>query len=340
MTETRVIKRKKRGAGLLVIAGLALLIMAVAFAGYFTLSGGPAKDVVVIINKGASSSDIAAVLADHDVIENAFLFKFYIRRQDAQDRLQAGEYNLKTGMSYSEALAALLKGPAAKHYTVLIPEGLTVAKTAEAVAKASPIKESDFVDAARADLYDYDFLQDAYENSLEGYLFPKTYTITDKTTAKDMINMMLRQFKTETEGLDLSYASQRGLGLGQVVIAASIIETEVKIPDERPLVSAVIYNRLAREMYLQMCSTVEFALPERKDELSYIDLEYESPYNTYLHPGLPPGPIASPGLASLLAAAQPAPVDYLYYVLTGSDGSHTFTASYDEFAKVKEERGL
>jgi UPF0755 protein len=123
--------------------------------------------------------------------------------------------------------------------------------------------------------------------------------------------------------------------LPQLVIMASIVERETKLAKERPLVSSVIYNRLDRDMRLDMCSTIEYVLKEHKLRLSYADLEIDSPYNTYRHAGLPPGPIASPGLASLQAAAGPARTSYLYYVLTGTDGSHTFARTSAEFARAK-----
>jgi UPF0755 protein len=123
----------------------------------------------------------------------------------------------------------------------------------------------------------------------------------------------------------------------EVVIIASLIEEEARIPEDRPKVAAVIYNRLAREMNLQIDATVLYALPRHKERLTYEDLETPSPYNTYLHPGLPPTPIASPGLASLEAALQPADADYLYYVVIDDSGRHAFTASYEEFLRFKEQ---
>lgn len=298
------------------------------------------QKVTVTIKPGSSSGEIASVLAGNGVVNNSFLFKLYIGRQNAQQGLQAGEYELETGMSFSAALAVLLKGPAVKLYKVTTPEGLTVEQTAAMVAANCPIKKDDFLAANDKAKYKFDFLSDISGNSLEGYLFPKTYTVRQKTSAEDLTATMLKQFGEETSVLDMSLAEKRGLSLYQIVVIASIIEKEVKIPEERPLVAAVIYNRLDKGMYLQMDATVEYALPEHKEALSYQDLEIESPYNTYKYPGLPPGPICSPGMASLEAALKPAPVDYLYYVLIGEDGSHFFTNNYEEFAKIKKEKGI
>jgi UPF0755 protein len=332
--------KKKNGYGRFFTALAALALVLVIAVGIVYIWPTPMQDVKITIKPGSSSADIAGVLADNGVIKNAILFKLYISRKNAGEKLQAGEYNLQTGMSFSEALIALLKGPDIKYFKITAPEGLTVAQTADTVAASSPIKKDDFLAAAIKSKYKFDFLKEIPGEDLEGFLFPKTYTITDKTTAEDLINMMLKQFQIETSVLDMSLAEKRGMTIYQVVIVGSIIEKEVKLSQERPLVAAVIYNRLDQGMYLQMCATVEYALPEHKEALSYEDLETESPYNTYLHPGLPPGPIASPGLASLEAALKPSPVDYLYYVLTGEDGTHSFTNSYEEFAKIKAEKGL
>lgn len=332
--------KKKNGYGRFFAALAVLVVILVIVVGVVYIWPTPQQDVTVTIKPGSSSAEIAAVLADNGVVKNAVLFKLFIAREKAGEKLQAGQYNLRTGMSFEEALKALLDGPDVKYYKITTPEGLTLDQTADTVAAKSPIKKKDFLAAADKSKYNFSFLKDVPGDSLEGFLFPKTYTISDKTTAEDLVKMMLKQFQIETSVLDMSFAEKRGLTIYQVVIIASIIEKEVKLPQERSLVAAVIYNRLDKGMYLQMCATVEYALPEHKESLSYQDLEVESPYNTYKYPGLPPGPIASPGLASMEAALKPAPVDYLYYVLTGEDGSHTFTNSYDEFSKIKAEKGL
>jgi UPF0755 protein len=148
--------------------------------------------------------------------------------------------------------------------------------------------------------------------------------------------MLLNQFKADTSSIDWSKTQALGITPYKAVITASLIEREAAVDDERPLVAAVIFNRLKKDMLLQIDATVQYALPEWKDVLTYDDLKVDSPYNTYLHKGLPPGPICSPGLASLEAALNPANVDYLYYVATGN-GRHFFTSDYNEFLRVKNE---
>jgi UPF0755 protein len=293
----------------------------------------------VVIKPGSSTSEIAEVLTEAGVVDNAWQFKLYIKRNKAETKIKAGEYHLKTGLSYKDALTLLLKGPKTRYYSITIPEGFTLKEIADVVGSKTSISKQEFLTFAGKDYYDLSFLSEIPSDSLEGYLFPKTYLITERMNAHDVIKMMLLQFQKEVSPLDFTWAKGRNLSLHQVITVASMIEKEVKIQEERSEVAAVIYNRLNKGMLLQIDATVQYALPERKPQLSYDDLKVPSLYNTYLNPGLPPGPIASPGLASIQAALKPANVDYLFYVLTGEDGSHTFTSSYEEFSRIKEERG-
>jgi len=148
--------------------------------------------------------------------------------------------------------------------------------------------------------------------------------------------MMLDAFDANIAKVDLTYARSKNLDVYDVAIIASILERETKLPKEFPLVSSVIYNRLQKPMRLQLCATVLYTLPEGTTKLTEKDLETRSPYNTYIRDGLPPGPISNPGLAALQAAANPAKTSYLYYVLTGKDGSQTFAETYEEFLKAKQ----
>lgn len=300
----------------------------------------PGNPVTVEVPSGAGTAEIARMLADAGVIENAAMFRLRARIDGVDGKLRSGVYELETGMSYQAVVDALLVGPPVAFVTVTVPEGLTVAQTAERFESAAGIPAAEFVELAsrQASSFaaDHPYLATAYGGSLEGFLFPKTYRVVEGATARDVIEMMLDQFDTEIAAVDLSYPTSRGMDLHEVVTVASIIEREARLDEERPLVSSVIYNRLDRGMRLEMCATVEYLLPGTRPRLTYEDLKIDSPYNTYLYEGLPPGPIASPGLASLQAAAAPAKTKYLYYVLTGEDGSHTFAETYAEFLRAKE----
>jgi len=299
------------------------------------------RPVTVEIPEGAGSADIARLLGEAGVVENSTLFRLRVRLDGVDSSLRSGTYELMTGMEYEAVVARLTDAPPVVDFTtVTIPEGLTIEQTAQRFEEGAGIPASEFIALAEgqsmAFAAEHPYLAEAYQNSLEGYLFPKTYDVIAGSTAADVIEMMLVQFDKEVAAVDLAAAETKNLTLNDVVIIASIIEREARLDAERPLVGSVIHNRLKRDMRLEMCATVEYLLPGTRPRLTNDDLKIDSPYNTYLYAGLPPGPIASPGLASLQAAAAPADTDYLFYVLTGEDGSHTFTATYSEFLKAKE----
>jgi UPF0755 protein len=316
--------------GLLLIAALFIALCV----HYFYPSRGE-EPVHVVIEEGESASQIAAKLHDNRVITSATLFRILSWLQGKQGDFKPGSYIFYTGMHYGEVFAMLEAGP---DYQVrlTVPEGLTVEQTAARVAQATMVSEQEFVAAATGGDYGVAIIPQQNQDNLEGFLFPKTYELQADTAAREVVETLLAQFEAETANLDWGAAGELGVSPYEVVIVASLIEREAVLDEERPLVAAVIYNRLRIDMLLQIDATVQYALPEWKDALTYDDLKTPSPYNTYLHKGLPPAPICSPGLASIKAALSPAGADYLYYVATG-DGGHFFTADYNEFLRVKEE---
>lgn len=323
------------------IAFISLAVLAAVFLIFLLLflssADSPGRKVTIVIPRGATVSQIGEILAERKVVKNSLAFRLVVEYKKMGGRLMAGEYELREGMTYQEALGALRRGPVLRFYTVTIPEGLTIEQTGEILASKTDVGLDEFRTLAEEGFkFDYDFLRSNLSASLEGYLFPKTYEVKPETGARAMINVMLRQFEKETTSLDWKQAEARGLTSFQVVIIASLIEKEARVPSERELISAVIHNRLRARIPLQIDATVQYALPSWKKKLTYEDLKVDSPYNTYLHGGLPPGPISNPGLASMEAALKPAAVDYLYYLVTGEDGSHTFTSSYQEFLRLKQ----
>jgi UPF0755 protein len=340
-------RSRRRTLGAVVALVMVLLLVGVpAFAAYRILfvpeTAGitPGVSVRVEIPAGAGTAEIARLLADAGVIENASMFRLRARLEGIDGKLRTGIYDLTTGMSYDAAVETLLVGPPLKYVTVTIPEGFTVEQIAARLEEATGIAAEEIVAlgygqaATFADRHPY--LADAYDGSLEGFLFPKTYRIVEGSSAADVIELMLNQFDTELASVDLSYANELGLSLSDVVTIASMVEREARVADERPLVASVIYNRLEKGMRLEIDATIEYVIKENRPRLLLSDLEIDSPYNTYRNAGLPPGPIASPGLASLQAAAEPADTAFIYYVLTSADGSHTFTETYEEFLIAKE----
>jgi UPF0755 protein len=337
-------RRRRRIPGALIavavavalVAALGVTIWAILFRAQTDVP--PGRQVTVEIPRGADTARIADRLARAGVIPNALMFRLRTRLTAEDARFKAGEYRLATGMDYSAVVAALEEGPAEVVFTVPIPEGFTVDQIAERLQARARIPAAEFRELASKHAAEFvaghPFLQTNHTPSLEGYLFPKTYRIKRGTSARAAVEMMLDQFGKETEGVSLTYANARGLDLHQVVTMASMIEREARVRKDRPLIASVIYNRLRLGMRLQIDATVQYVLGN-KPRLLTRDLKVNSPYNTYIRKGLPPGPIANPGLSSLKAAAKPAETDYIYYVLTGADGSHTFTTNAKDFEAAK-----
>jgi UPF0755 protein len=319
---------------------LAMLVAAGAVA-WWTLyraesSVAPGRSVQVEIPKGASSADVAMLLATPGVVANPNMFTLRSRLLGAGGDLKPGVYELKTGSDYDGVIRALQAGPKITYFTVAIPEGWTIDRIAARVEDKTGVSAAEFSRLAKQDAreFDFPFLADNHTGSLEGYLFPKTYRVREGTSAADIIHMMLKQYGKEIVAVDYSYARSRNLTPHEVLTIASIIEREASVAKDRPLVASVIYNRLRAKMRLQLDSTVMYVIGNR-EKLFLRDLKVVSPYNTYLHAGLPPGPIASPGLASIQAAARPATSKYVYYIMDHKDGSQSFTATYAEFLRLK-----
>jgi UPF0755 protein len=300
------------------------------------VNAADATVVSVSIPEGAGTRAIAEILEDADLIRNKTLFRLKSRADGLDGRYKAGVYSFTRDMPMRRIMAELEAGTNAETNRFTIPEGLTAAQTAETLAKAGLVLAADFMrEAETGDFSTYRFLDGA--GGLEGYLYPETYDVYANATARDLIDRMLAHFdKLFTEEC-YGKAEAMHLSVNEIVTIASLIERETRVPEERALVASVIKNRLDKGMPLQIDASVQYALGEQKERLSYADLEIDSPYNTYKIAGLPPGPICSPRIECIEAALNPADTDYLYYVLRPElDGRHNFTKSYDEFLKFKD----
>jgi len=298
------------------------------------------KTVELVIVKGSGTPRIAEQLAEAGIVDSALMFRYRAREAGADGSLKAGTYEFTTGMGYDAAIAKLEKGPDIVYYDVPIPEGFSAKQIAARFAKRAGVDEGELLSLVTSGApefaKDHPYLADAYGDSLEGYLFPATYRVKEGTAPAQIVEMMLDEFDERIATVDLSYAESKNLTLADVVTIASIIEREVRLDREYPLVSSVIYNRLRIKMRLQLDSTVFYTLPEGTKVLTKKDLQNDNPYNTYSHYGLPPGPLGNPGLEAIEAAAHPAKTQYLYFVLTGEDGSQTFATNYEDFLKAVE----
>lgn len=290
------------------------------------------KGDVFIVEEGFTVNRTAAELSEKDIIEFPFIFRVISRINGTDVKIKPGRIVIKSGMSYFDILN-LLTNPETTLTKVLIPEGLELKEIADKLTEF--VTKEEFYDAIRKE-YDYRFLKKVPEREyiLEGYLFPATYEIKHGMTAEEIVDMMLKAFDEVFKDEYYSRAEALGMSVDEVVTLASIIERESNTGEERPKVAGVFYNRLNKNMRLQSCATVQYILKERKAVLSTADTRIESPYNTYLHDGLPPGPIASPGEECIKAALYPENTDALYFVL-GADGKHIFSATYDEHLAAK-----
>jgi UPF0755 protein len=335
-------RERRRGLVILVTILILLLASVVVGAGFWswaTGATGAKTKLVVTIPQGSSGSEVADLLEKEGVIRSTWAFKLMARFRGFSGGFQAGVYtNLSTNMGVVDVLDALKKGPLPKETVeALFREGLTVRETAARAQDQLGIRRGDFMKAVASGTWSLPPYLPKGTKSLEGFLFPKKYEFDAGVTAETVIKRLLDQFKREVGDLPLNNYKRLGLRRPyDVVIVASMIEREARFPEDRPKIARVIYNRLAIEMALQIDATVQYALGAWKP-VTLDDLKVESPYNTYLHQGLPPTPIAAPGLASLEAALSPAKGDWLYYVVIDEQGHHAFTASYDEFLRLTEQ---
>lgn len=335
---------RRTGARVFLALFLLLLLLSVGALGFYLWAAGasgPQRPVRIEVREGATSSDVAALLSENGVIRSSLMFRVMVRLRGLGSSIGVGEYEFRTNLPLGEALDILEAGPLPEETVALtIPEGFRVEQVAERVEEDLGIPSEEFVSQATGGDHALPPFLPRPRPTVEGFLFPSTYEFPadEPPSPEQVIGRLLEQFETEASALPWRRAGELGLTRYEVVIVASLIEREAGVPGDRRKVSAVIHNRLDRGMRLQIDATVQYALPEHKERLTFEDYEYESPYNTYLIDGLPPTPIASPGLASLRAALRPADADYLYYVVVDAEtGRHAFTASYEEFLRLKEE---
>jgi peptidoglycan lytic transglycosylase G len=306
-------------------------------------SGEPGETVLVEIPEGASTSDVGHELADAGVISNAMVWDWYIRFRDPGE-FQAGAYRMQRNSSFTEAIDALDEGALPPNAILItVPEGLTLTETLARLADpADGVKgfTNQRLQAALRDPASRSSVLPADQRSLEGTLFPESYEVEEGDTEVVVIQRMVAQLDSTLAELDIQGKAQAlGLSPYQVLTVASLIEEEAGTSEDRPRVARVIYNRLAEKMPLQIDATSCYVKNEPGGcSLTEADLASDSPYNTRNRQGLPPTPIASPGRASIEAALNPADGDWLYYVLDAeaNDGSHFFTADYDEFVEARQ----
>jgi UPF0755 protein len=305
---------------------IATLVIGIAL--FIVLVGTPMDDEGRVENleipKGTSLSQISKMLGDARLIRSSLAFIILARVKGVSGRIKAGEYEFSSSMPATVILDKLVRGEVVGH-VVVVPEGFTMSQIADAIVEAKVPKGKNFLSAAT----DHELLSSLGipGRSAEGYLFPETYNLTRSMSEKEILTLMVNEFRRRVTPEIVEEAREAGLDLHELITLASLIEKEAKIKEEKPLVSAVFHNRLKMKMRLQCDPTAVYGVKDYNGVILKSHLRSrKNPYNTYVIYGLPPGPIANPGLDSIMAAINPAPVNYLYFV-SRNDGSHQFSST-------------
>jgi UPF0755 protein len=300
-------------------------------------SGGT---VHVVVPPGSTFHQVADVLHQAGLVDNVLIFDLYARYKHLDRGVEAGEYELSRNLNMLQLLQAM-QTAIPREIFITIPEGYTIQKTAKMLdGLGGPIKGADYLAQATQSKWNYPFLEGRPAGaSLEGFLFPNTYLVPRTGTATDLIRQQLDEFQRIWTAARQAEAQQRKLTVQQLVTLASIIEREARFDADRRLVASVFYNRLAINMPLQADATVLYAKGVWQATVTTDDRKVDSPYNTYLHTGLPPGAIANPGVKSIDAALEPAHSTYLYY-LSDPQGHNHYATTYDQFIQLLHQYGL
>ncbi len=294
----------------------------------------PEAKAVVEIKEGESIDDIAKQLKEDGLIKYPFLFKLYLSLSSSEEKIDPGKYELNTEMDYRALGMAMRKSSLYRStISVMIPEGFEQDQILKKLAENGVSSYEELKKSADTDDFAFSFLEGVPKgnNRLEGYLFPDTYEFYVNEAPKEAIKKMLSVFNKKLTEQLREKAEDMEMSIREVLTVASLIEKEAANDEERAAVASVIYNRLKSDKYpyLQIDATIQYALPERKARLTNEDLKFESPYNTYQNKGLPPGPIACPGINSIKAALYPANTNFYFYVLT-KEGVHKFSKTLEE----------
>lgn len=331
------IKEKRQVSKGIVLGSFLLFIFMIFTYGYMHQSHTAAasneqskvKSVYIRVKPGMDAEKIANLLRDRKVIDNVYMFRIMAKVEGLDNNLKTGDYQLQTNMTYKEILEVLASGKTAT-MSIMIPEGYNVEQIAKTLQDKGIVNAKDFEKAA-TDFAPYDYITKANDVKyrVDGFLFPDTYEIAGDFTATDILTLMAKEFDHKLTPEMRSRADAMNLSIRELVILASLVEKEAQVEEDRPIIAQVFMNRLREKMPLQSCATIQYILGNPKAELSIQDTQIKSPYNTYLNMGLPPGPIANPGIASIKAVLYSEPTDYLYFV-ADKYGKHHFSKTYQE----------
>jgi len=296
------------------------------------------------IRDGEGVKEIGERLEEAQLIENDLYFDYYIWKTGSREKLQAGKYELRGLMTIPEIVQVISIGEVVPNeIKVTFPEG-TSAKRMEEVLKEKGFEKNGFLEKVKCSCgvkSDYNFLKDKpAKASLEGYLFPDTYIFFREASAADIINRMLLNFDEKLTRDMRVEIEKREKTIYEIVTMASILEKEVKTPEDMKIVSGIFWKRIDQGRPLQSCATIAYVLGREKKQYSYEDTRTPSPYNTYINKGLPPGPINNPGMNSILAAVYPKETDYNYFLTDPETGKTIFSKTLEEHEENKVKYGL
>ena len=335
MNDPRSWSRTHHRAGRILAGAIAVAagvgLAAAAGVSHLNSPTGTQETQRIRIDAGMSARQIGEKLEGDGVIRSALLFEWTARIRGLAQKLEAGTYELSGGETTGAILEDLLRAPL-EMVRVTLPEGMTRHQTAHLLQRQGVADSSRFV-ALTEDATLLRQLRVRAEN-LEGYLYPETYFLDRHATEEEILRRIVAEFFTVFGDSLYARLDSVGLSLHQAVTLASIVEREAVVAEERPVIASIFYRRLHFNRRLESCATVEFALGIHKKRLTNADLKVVSPYNTYAHRGLPPGPIGSPGRASIVATLYPTQTEYLYFVARG-DGTHSFSRTNKEHEAAK-----
>ncbi|MDQ3957892.1 MAG: endolytic transglycosylase MltG [Actinomycetota bacterium] len=332
----------RRGRLVVLLSMLAVILGTPALAGYVYMrsigvwgSSNPGKTVEIVVPKGAGVETIGRLLEENGVIDSAFGFRIAAYLDGGAEDIQAGRYEIATGLTAGDALDVLVENPpVAESVSVTFPEGLWLTDFARILEEETGLSGDRFLKALSDGTVRSALLPKGSKNH-EGLLFPSTYEVGENDDEVSVARRLVDEMEERVAQLDLSTAEALGYSRYETIVIASMVEAEAKLDSERGKVARVIYNRLEIGEKLGIDATVNYAIGDHKLDLTLSELAIDSPYNTRLYPGLPPAPIGAPGAEALAAAAAPAEGEWLFYVLANCDGRHAFSESYDEFLDDK-----
>ncbi len=320
-----------------VMGGILLLLGAFLF---IVLGGGASENtqekglpVYVKVRSGMSAKEIGEELQRRGIVDSKYKFWLMAKLKDYESRFMAGNYAFRRGMDTQEVLEKLVRGEA-EEYELVIPEGFTVKDIAERLGEEGIADSGEFLKLAEKFApYSYMRASDDVKYRAEGFLFPATYKIQPDATAEEILEMMAGTFDQRLTPSMRRRAREMKLSIYELVTLASLVEKEARYDEDRPIIAQVFLKRLKLDMPLQSDATLQYLMDAPKEDVSISDTKVESPYNTYQNRGLPPGPVANPGLESIQAVLQPADTDYLYFV-ADREGHNYYTDNYDDHLTV------